>query len=475
MDVRELNDKLAGARDFLYLKRQLAPEVAQRIADLKLPGIHQQTEFRRYYPGGDVMAHMIGFTNVEDKGQEGIELTFEQQLAGRPGARRVIRDRRGQVVEDAEMINPPRDGEDLALSVDGKIQYIAWSVLRDTMQAHRAKAGAVVVLDARTGEVLALANAPTYNPNNRANLTGAQLRNRVFTDTYEPGSVMKPFIIGMALDRGRVKPTTMIDTSPGRMTIGSATISDSHRHGMLSVAEVIQKSSNIGTAKIALQFSPDEMWRMFNQIGFGTPLQMGFPGEAGGRLRPARTWKPIEQATMSYGHGISVSLIQMARGYLAFARDGELLPLSLLKRDGTPPAGQRIFSPETARELRTMLEMATGPGGTAPRAQVAGYRVAGKTGTAIKVEGGRYTSKYVASFVGFAPVSNPRVVVAVMVDEPSAGQYYGGTVAAPAFSRIVEGSLRSLGVAPDAQLSPMQLAARKPASPPSGVPTRERM
>lgn len=475
MDVRELNDKLAGARDFLYLKRQLAPEVAQRIADLKLPGIHQQTEFRRYYPGGDVMAHMIGFTNVEDKGQEGIELTFEQQLAGRPGARRVIRDRRGQVVEDAEMINPPRDGEDLALSVDGKIQYIAWSVLRDTMQTHRAKAGAVVVLDARTGEVLALANAPTYNPNNRANLTGAQLRNRVFTDTYEPGSVMKPFIIGMALDRGRVKPTTMIDTSPGRMTIGSATISDSHRHGMLSVAEVIQKSSNIGTAKIALQFSPDEMWRMFNQIGFGTPLQMGFPGEAGGRLRPARTWKPIEQATMSYGHGISVSLIQMARGYLAFARDGELLPLSLLKRDGAPPAGQRIFSPETARELRTMLEMATGPGGTAPKAQVAGYRVAGKTGTAIKVEGGRYTSKYVASFVGFAPVSNPRVVVAVMVDEPGAGQYYGGTVAAPAFSRIVEGSLRSLGVAPDAQLSPMQLAARKPAGVPSGVPARERM
>lgn len=475
MDVRELNDKLAGARDFLYLKRQLAPEVAQRIADLKLPGIHQQTEFRRYYPGGDVMAHMIGFTNVEDKGQEGIELTFEQQLAGRPGARRVIRDRRGQVVEDAEMISPPRDGEDLALSVDGKIQYIAWSVLRDTMQTHRAKAGAVVVLDVRTGEVLALANAPTYNPNNRANLTGAQLRNRVFTDTYEPGSVMKPFIIGMALDRGRVKPTTMIDTSPGRMTIGSATISDSHRHGLLSVTEVIQKSSNIGTAKIALQFSPDEMWRMFSQIGFGTPLHMGFPGEAGGRLRPARTWKPIEQATMSYGHGISVSLIQMARGYLAFARDGELLPLSLLKRDGTPPPGQRLFSPETARELRTMLEMATGPGGTAPKAQVAGYRVAGKTGTAIKVENGRYTSKYVSSFVGFAPVSNPRLVVAVMVDEPSAGQYYGGSVAAPAFSRIVEGSLRSLGVAPDAQLSPMQLAARKPVASPSGAVTRERM
>jgi cell division protein FtsI (penicillin-binding protein 3) len=296
MDVRELNDKLAGARDFVYLKRQLAPEAAQRIADLKLPGIHQQQEYRRYYPGGEVMAHMLGFTNVEDKGQEGIELTFEKQLAGRPGSRRVIRDRRGAVVEDVEAIRPPRDGEDVALSMDGKIQYIAWTALRDAMQAHRAKAGAVVVLDVRTGEVLALANAPTSNPNNRANLTGAQLRNRVFTDTYEPGSVMKPFIVGMALDRGKVKPTTTIDTSPGRITIGSASISDSHRHGVLTVEEVIQKSSNIGTVKMAMQFSPDEMWKLFDQVGFGTPLNMGFPGEASGRLRPAKTWKPIEQA-----------------------------------------------------------------------------------------------------------------------------------------------------------------------------------
>jgi cell division protein FtsI (penicillin-binding protein 3) len=473
MDVRELNDKLAGARDFVYLKRQLAPEAAQRIADLKLPGIHQQQEYRRYYPGGEVMAHMLGFTNVEDKGQEGIELTFEKQLAGRPGSRRVIRDRRGAVVEDVEAIRPPRDGEDVALSMDGKIQYIAWTALRDAMQAHRAKAGAVVVLDVRTGEVLALANAPTYNPNNRANLTGAQLRNRVFTDTYEPGSVMKPFIVGMALDRGKVKPTTTIDTSPGRITIGSASISDSHRHGVLTVEEVIQKSSNIGTVKMAMQFSPDEMWKLFDQVGFGTPLNMGFPGEASGRLRPAKTWKPIEQATMSYGHGISVSLIQMARGYLAFARDGELVPLSLTKLDTPPSAGRRVFSPQTARDMRAMLEMASAPGGTAPKAQVAGYRVAGKTGTAHKLEGGRYTNKYVSSYVGFAPASNPRLVVAVMIDEPTAGQYFGGTVAAPVFSRIVEGSLRSMGVAPDAPLTQMQLA-RKPGDP-AAAPVRESM
>ncbi len=461
MNVRELNDKLGTARDFVYLKRQLSPEVAQRIVDLKLPGIHQQQEYRRYYPSGDVTAHMLGFTNVEDKGQEGIELTFEKQLAGRPGARRVIKDRRGQVVEDLEAIRAPRDGEDVTLSMDSKIQYVAWSALRDAMTAHKAKAGAAVVLDARTGEVLALANAPTYNPNNRADLTGEQLRNRVFTDTYEPGSIMKPFIVSMALDRGKVKPNTPIDTSGGRMTIGTATISDAHRHGVLTVTEVIQKSSNIGTAKIALQFSPEEMWKLFDQVGFGTPLNMGFPGEASGRLRPAKTWRPIEQATMSYGHGISVSLIQMVRGYLAFARDGEIVPLSLTKLDGPPAAGRRIYSPETAREMRAMLEMASAPGGTAPQAQVAGYRVAGKTGTAIKLEGGRYVKKYVASYVGFAPVSNPRLVVGVMIDEPSAGQYYGGTVAAPVFARIVEGSLRTMGVAPDAPRTPLQLA-RKP-------------
>ncbi|AYH45288.1 penicillin-binding protein 2 [Azoarcus sp. DN11] len=460
MDVQELNHRLGGGRDFVYLKRQVSPETAQQIADLKLTGIHQQQEYRRYYPGGEVMAHVLGFTGADDKGQEGVELAFDGLLAGKPGARRVLRDRRGQVIEDVEEIRAPRDGQDIALSIDAKIQYLAYSALRQAMQTHKAKAGASVVLDARTGEVLALVNAPTYNPNNRSDLSGAQLRNRVLTDVYEPGSIMKPFIISLALEQGKVQANTIIDTSPGRLTIGKATISDAHRHGALTVAQVIQKSSNVGTAKVALTFPPDEMWHLYDALGFGKPLNLGFPGEAGGRLRPAKTWKPIEQATMSYGHGVSVSLIQMAHAYLVFARDGELVPLSLTRLDSPPTGGRRIFSAAAAREMRGMLELASGPGGTAPQAQIAGYRVAGKTGTAIKVEGGHYTNKYVSSYVGLAPASDPRLIVAVMIDEPSAGQYYGGTVAAPVFAQITEGALRALGVAPDAPLVPLQLAQR---------------
>ena len=476
MDVNELNGKLATQRDFVYLKRQLSPELAQRIADLKLPGIHEQKEYRRYYPGGEVSAHILGFTNVEDRGQEGIELAFEKQLAGAPGLRRVIKDRRGQIIEDVTAVRPPREGEDIALAIDGKIQYLAWSALRDTMEQHKAKAGAAVVIDTRSGEILALVNAPTFNPNNRSNLTGEQLRNRVFTDSFEPGSVMKPFIAGLALERDKVKPTTMVDVSAGRMTIGTATISDSHRYNKpMTVAEVIQKSSNIGTVKLAQYFSPTEMWQLFDDLGFGTPLNLGFPGETGGRLRPAKSWKPIEQATMSYGHGISVSLIQMARAYLTFARDGELVPLSLTRVDGEPSNGRRIFSVETARAVRAMLESVTQTGGTATKAQVAGYRVGGKTGTALKIENGRYTKRYIATFVGFAPVSNPRLVVAVMIDEPSAGSYYAGTVAGPLFSRVMEASLRSLGVAPDAPLTPLQLARRQAEERAGATAVRESM
>ena len=475
MDVKELNNKLANGRDFAYLKRQVPPEVAQQVADLRLPGVHQQQEYRRYYPGGEVMAHILGFTDVEDKGQEGIELAFEKRLAGRPGARRVIKDRRGQIVEDVEAIRPPRDGEDVALSIDGKIQYLAWSALRDAMQQHKAQAGAVVVLDARSGEILALANAPTFNPNNRTNLSGAQLRNRVFTDAFEPGSVMKPFIAALALDRGKLRVDSQIDTGNGRMTIGTATISDTKRHGMMSVAQIVQKSSNIGTVKMAQQFSPDEMWHLFDQLGFGTQLNLGFPGETSGRLRPAKSWRPIEQATMSYGHGISVSLIQLARAYMVSARNGELVPLSLTRVDGVPSSGRRVFSENTAQHMRTILAMAAGPGGTAPRAQVPGYTVAGKTGTAHKLEGGRYARKYVSSFVGFAPATNPRIVVAVMIDEPTAGQYFGGTVAAPVFSRITEGALRTLGVAPDVPLTPLQLARRTADEAAAGAVGRENM
>ncbi len=458
MDVRELNRKLASERDFVFVKRQVPPDVADKVEALKLRGIHEQTEYRRYYPSGDVMAHLLGFTGVADEGQEGVELAMNGLLMGKPGSRRVIKDRRGQIVEDVESIRAPQEGKDVTLALDAKIQYLAHSLLKQAIGEHKAKAGGVVVLDVRTGEVLALANMPTYNPNNRVRLAGAQLRNRAFTDTFEPGSTFKPFTAALALEKGKFRFDTPIQTAPGRLTIGSATIHDAHPHGVLTLAEVIQKSSNVGAAKVALSFAPEEMWQTFAGLGFGAPLKLGFPGEVGGRLRPAKSWRPIEQATMSYGHGISVTLIQMARAYMAFARDGDLVPLSLTRVDAPPVASATVFSGQTAREVRAMLEMAVQPGGTAPKAQIPGYRVAGKTGTAHKLDGGTYADKYVSSFIGFAPASDPRLVVAVMIDEPSAGKHYGGDVAAPVFAQIMAGALRTLGVPQDQPLKPLIMA-----------------
>ncbi|MDR1999990.1 MAG: penicillin-binding protein 2 [Zoogloeaceae bacterium] len=458
MDAGELNRKLAVSKEFVFLKRQIPPDTAARIAALRLPGIHDQNEYRRYYPSGEMTAHMIGFTDVGDAGQEGVELALNDILIGKSGSRRIIKDRRGQIVEDVESIRTPQKGRDVTLALDEKIQYLAYSQLKKAMQENRAKAGGVVVLDVKTGEVLALVNAPTYNPNNRARLAGAQLRNRAFTDTFEPGSTFKPFIAALALEKGKYRANTPINTASGKMTIGPATIHDTQAHGMLTLAEVIQKSSNVGVAKVSLSFRPDEMWQMYSSLGFGAPLKLGFPGEVGGSLRPAKSWRPIEQATMSYGHGISVTLIQMARAYLVFARDGDLIPVSLLRADTPPQAGAQIFSARTAQEVRTMLEMAVEPGGTAPKAQIPGYRVAGKTGTARKPEGGVYVKKYVASFIGFAPASEPRLIVAVMIDEPSADKYYGGDVAAPVFAGIMAGALRTLGVPQDVPLKPLIMA-----------------
>ena len=370
----------------------------------------------------------------------------------------MIKDNLGRVIEQVGSGIEPQDGGDLALSIDTRIQFLAFNALRDAVREHRAKAGAAVVVDVKTGEVLALANWPTYDPNNRAQLTGAQLRNRVITDTYEPGSTMKPFSVAMALEYGRVRPTTVIDTSPGKLTIGTATIGDAHRYGPLTVEQVLQKSSNVGTVKMALQLPPQTMWEGFTSLGFGQSPHIGFPGAVAGRVRPHKTWKPIEQATMSYGHGISVSLLQMARAYTVFARDGELIPLTMLRSD-TNAVGVRVFKPETAQAVRKMLEMAAGPQGTAPAAQISGYRVGGKTGTAHKQEHGVYQNKYIASFVGFAPVSSPRFVVAVMIDEPTAGKYYGGIVAAPVFARITGETLRAMRVAPDAPFTTLILPA----------------
>ncbi len=459
--VKELSQKLASDKSFVFLRRQLPPEVGDRVAALKLPGIGQDKEYRRYYPSGEMTAHMVGFTGVDDKGLEGVELAFQSQLLGHSGSRSVIKDRRGQIVEDVGSIKPPQDGKDIHLALDSKIQYLAYSHLKQAMTDFKAKAGGAVVLDVRTGEVLALANWPTYNPNNRERLSGAQLRNRAVTDTYEPGSTLKPFTVAQALESGKVRFDTVINCAPGRLTIGSATISDAHPHGALTVAQVIQKSSNVGAAKIAAMLSAKQMWDMFDAVGFGQVSRLGFPGEVSGRVRPWKTWRPIEQATMSYGHGISVSLMQLARAYSVFARDGDMIPLTLTKLETTPLASTRVFSAQTAREVRAMLEMAVQPGGTAPKAQIPGYRVGGKTGTAYKLEGGQYARKYVASFVGLAPVSDPRLIVAVMIDEPGGAQHYGGDVAGPVFAGVMAGALRTLGIAPDAAVQVAQGNAPK--------------
>lgn len=449
-------------REFVYLKRQLPPELAERVVRLDVPGIFLQREYRRYYPAGEVMAHIIGFTGVDDNGQEGLELVHEQDLAGVPGSRRVLKDRLGHIIEDVGAVKTPRHGRDLPLSIDLKIQYLAHRELAQAIRAHRAKAGAIVVLDAHSGEILALANQPTYNPNKRVKLDRSHTRNRAITDIFEPGSTLKPFTAAAAIEAGAYKPTTRIQTAPGKLKIGPNTIHDAHPHGILTVAEVIQKSSNVGSAKMALALDREYLWNLYRELGFGAPPQAGFPGEASGRVRPFASWRPIEQATMSFGHGISVSLLQLARAYMVFANEGELRPLSLIHRQTGAPA-TRVFSRETALAVREMLEMAVQPGGTAPAAQVAGYRVAGKTGTAHKLEGRGYAaSKYVSSFVGFAPASNPRLIIAVMIDEPTAGQYYGGLVAAPVFSQVMAGSLRIIGVPPDAPTNHLVLPTDMP-------------
>jgi cell division protein FtsI (penicillin-binding protein 3) len=445
----DLHKKLSKDRSFVYLKRRMPPPDAARVMQLGIPGVFMQREYRRYYPAAEVTAHLVGFTGIDDKGQEGMELVFQKWLSGKSGSRHVLKDRRGHIVEDLEAVKVPQDGHDLALSIDRNIQYLAHRELARAIEEHKAKAGAIVVLDAKSGEVLAMANQPVYNPNNPVKIAGKS-RNRAIVDIFEPGSTLKPFTAAAALEAGTFKAESHIETAPGYMRIGSATIHDAHPQGMLTVSEVIQKSSNVGAAKMALSLQPQYLWSTFNQMGFGSPVNIGFPGEATGKLRPYKSWRPIEQATMSYGHGISLSLIQLARAYTVFANDGEIKPVSLLKLKESP-VGQQVFSAATARSVRDMLETVVQPGGTAPHAQVMGYRVAGKTGTAHKLDVGGYAAdRYVSSFVGMAPASNPRLIIAVMIDEPSGGKYYGGTVAGPVFSAVMAGALRQLAVPQDA-------------------------
>ncbi|MBL0720830.1 penicillin-binding protein 2 [Piscinibacter sp. Jin2] len=455
----ELEKRLAANDKFVYLRRRVSEDTAAAVKALKLPGVHLMTEDKRLYPEAEAAAHVVGFTDAEDRGFEGVEKTFDASLSGQDGSRRVIRNRLGEVVEAVGETLPAVDGRDLLLSVDSKIQFFAYQRLSQAVAQHGAKGGSVVVLDVQTGELLALANLPSYRPGDRARLKGEQLRNRALTDTFEPGSTMKPFIAALALERQRLRADSPIDTAPGRISITGSTISDAHPHGMLTVAEVVQKSSNVGTVKIAQTLESREMWEMFSAIGLGQKPRVEFPAAASGRLRPYRSWKPIEKATMSYGYGLSASLLQLARAYTVFARDGELIPVTLQRRNG-PVAGERVFRPETARAVRDMLQQAAGPGGTAPLAQTLAYSVGGKTGTAHVQEGKGYAAKrYRAWFVGLAPIRDPRIVVAVMVEEPSKGQYYGGQVAAPVFSDVVQQSLQTLGVTPDLAVE-TQLIAR---------------
>jgi len=453
MSDAELQKKLDSDRSFVYLKRQVEQDVAEQITKLGIDGIQTRKEYKRFYPQGEVTTHVVGFTNVEDQGQESMELAQQKTLQGITGSRRVIKDRLGRIVEDIESVREPHDGKDLTLSIDSKIQYIAFTQVKDAVEKFHAKAGAAVVLDVHTGEVLALANWPTYNPNDRSKLTGEQLRNRVMTDTFEPGSSLKPFTVGLALDEGRVKPHTMFDTGNGSMVIADRVIHDTHPHYLIDVQTIIQKSSNIGTSKIALGMPAEDMWEMFTKVGFGQQPKWGFPGAVAGRVRPYKSWRPIEQANMSFGQGISVSLIQLARAYMIYARDGDIIPLSFQKLHEAPH-GTQVVSAKTAAEMREMLEMVTQPGGSAVKAQVPGYRVGGKTGTAQKVVNGRYSqSKYIGNFVGMAPMSDPRFIIAVMIDEPGGPVHVGGDVAGPVFSALAAQALRAKNVAPDSDLT----------------------
>jgi cell division protein FtsI (penicillin-binding protein 3) len=457
MSNTELRAKLSEDKSFVYVKRQVPVDVAAQVTALDIPGIYQREEYKRFYPEGEIAAHLIGFTNVEDEGQEGVELGDQKQLEGVPGIRRVIKDRMGHIIEDVDEQVVPHNGRDVDLSIDSKIQYIAYTNLKAAVEKFKAKAGAAMVIDVRTGEVLALVNYPTFNPNDRSHLTGDQLRNRALTDEFEPGSIMKPFTISLALDLHRVSPTTLVDTGPGHFNLDGATITDDSAFGVLTVGGVIQKSSNIGATKIAMTLKPEEMWNMYTSIGLGQAPKIGFPGATPGHLRLWKNWRRIEQATMSYGYGLSASLFQLARAYTAIAHDGQIMPVSIFRSpDDQPATGPQIFSPVTAREVRAMLETVVAPGGTSPDAAVPGYRVGGKSGTAYKHGAHGYDkSKYRASFVGMAPMPNPRIVVAISVDEPTAGSHFGGQVSGPVFSAIAGDTLRSLNIPPDMPVKQM--------------------
>lgn len=436
-----------GGREFAYLRRQVELDLAEQVLALKVPGISTKDEVRRSYPEGETVSQIVGITDIDGKGSEGLELAFNDELAGQAGSRKVLRDRLGHVLEDVTEVTPPIHGKDIYLSLDAGMQYDVYSALQKAMKENNAAAASAVVVDVQTGEILALVNLPTFNPTQRDTIKADHTRNRALTDTFEPGSSMKPFTVALALDLKRIGLNTKFNTGNGQYAYKGHTITDVSRNGMLDAEGILRRSSNIGMTMISEMLASEEMWQTFTTLGFGRAPQIGFPGAVSGRLRPWDRWRPIERATMAYGYGMSVSLMQMAQAYTVFARDGDMVSLSLLKRD-TQPTSIQVYRPEVAQAVRKMLETAAGPDG-AKLAQVQGYRVAGKSGTARKIIDGRYSkSRYRSSFVGFAPASNPRIVVAVSIDEPK-GHYYGGRVAAPVFSDIVASSLRRLDIEPD--------------------------
>jgi cell division protein FtsI (penicillin-binding protein 3) len=451
LDATTLQRHLAKRvdREFIYLKRAVSPELARQVVALAVPGVSLQREYRRYYPAGEVAAHVLGFTNVDDRGQEGIELAYEEWLRGVPGSKRVIKDNLKRIVENVEGVTEPVPGKDLALSIDRRLQYLAYRELKATIQGSGAKAGSVVMLDVGTGEILAMANYPSFNSNNRVKLRGEAYRNRAVTDVFEPGSTIKPFTIAAALEVGKYRPHTMIDTTPGFYKVGRHVVRDIHNYGVLDVSTVLQKSSNIGATKMALAMEPQQLWSIFSRVGLGSSTHSGFPGEMAGLLSSYKSWREIDRATLAYGYGVSVTPLQLAQAYRVLADNGQMKPVSFVRTDATP-VGEQVMSPEVAAQVRAMMEAVVNEGGTGTAADVLGYRVGGKTGTVHKSEMGGYAeNRYLALFAGVAPISHPRLVTVVMIDEPAGGEYYGGQIAAPVFGRVMAGALRLLDIAPD--------------------------
>jgi len=445
--------KQRASREFVYLKRQLEPDFARKVAN-GIEGVYLQREYHRYYPAGEVVSHLVGFTDIDDRGQEGLELVYQDWLRAQPGKRRVIRNRRGEVVEELDQVKAANSGNDVHTSIDMRLQYIAYRSLARAIKFHAARAGSAVLLDARSGEILAMVNQPSYNPNRRTSMAAAQLRNRALTDVFEPGSAIKPFTLAAALDRGQLNSNSSIDTSPGYMMVSGHPVKDVRNYGVLDLPGILRKSSNVGASRVAMSLEPRELWQSFTDYGFGDATGVAFPGESFGYFRHHSQWQPLDHATMGFGYGMSLSITQLARAYAVIANEGRLLDLSLLREERNEvrsnEISRHVMKPSTAKQVLEMLTEVVGPDGTAQQAAIAGYRVAGKTGTAKKsIAGGYQRDDYVSVFAGIAPASNPRLVMAVMIDEPTQNGYYGGVVAAPVFQEVVSNALRILDIAPD--------------------------